>query len=113
VNVGVAVGAFLTHVAEDRLDVALRAGHGLMHAAEWVPRLVMIKLRDAADRSPPTEGVAILAGDIQRAMRAAGVGVTLRLRPCGRAGGQKQRRHHHNDQNRRTQHAPSNHGFPK
>ena len=31
VDVGVAVGALLTHVCEYRLDVALRAGHSLMH----------------------------------------------------------------------------------
>lgn len=32
-NVGMAVMATLAHIGEHRLDVALRAGYGLMHAA--------------------------------------------------------------------------------
>lgn len=93
VNVGMAIGAFLTHIGKDRFDVALRASHSLMHAAERVPRLAMIKLRNVADGFPSTEGVAILAGDIQRAMRAARIGVDLRLRSGGRAGGEAQQQH--------------------
>jgi len=93
VNVGMAIGTFLAHVSEDWLDVALSASHALMHAAQRVPRLAMIKLRNVADWFPSTEGVAILAGDIQRAVGAARVGVDLRLRPGGRVGGEEQQRH--------------------
>src|SRR5271165_4619467 len=94
VNIGVAVGASLTYVGEDRLDVALGASYTLVHAAERVPRLAVIKLRDVADWFPCAEGVAILAGDIQRAMRTARVGVVLRLSHRGGTGGEKQQRQH-------------------
>lgn len=64
VDVGMAVSAPLSNVGEDRLDVALRASHVLMHAAQRITRLTVIKLRNVADRLPSTKGVAILAGDI-------------------------------------------------
>jgi len=98
VNVSVAIGASLAHVGEDRLDVALRASNSLMHAAEWVPRLAVIKLRNVADRFPSAEGVAILARDIQWAMRAARIGVALRLRISGNCGCEQQQRRDQIDQ---------------
>ena len=98
VNVGVAVRASLTYVGEDRLDVALGASHTLVHAAERVSRLAVIKLRDVADWFPSTQSVAILAGDIQRAMRAPCVGSALRLRASGNSGCEQQHRHHQIDQ---------------
>jgi hypothetical protein len=51
-NIGVAVGASLTHVSKNRLDVALGARHILVHAAKRISRLIVIKLRDVADRFP-------------------------------------------------------------
>jgi hypothetical protein len=113
VNVGMTVSAFLSHVGEDRLEVALGARHVLMHAAERVARLTVIKLRDVANRFPPTERVTILAGNIQRAMRAASVAVDLRLGHCGGTSGQQEERQRKADQNRPAQYGSSNHGFPE
>ena len=64
VDVGMAVGAFLTDVGEDWFDVALGAGDALVHATERIAGLAMIKLGDVADRFPSTLSVAILAWDI-------------------------------------------------
>jgi len=97
-NVGVAVGAFLTHVGKDRLDVALGTSHVLVHAAKRVSCLIVIKFRNVADRFPATKGVAILARDIQRAMRAARAGRSLPLRDSGNCGGEQQQRHDQIDQ---------------
>jgi hypothetical protein len=96
VNIGMAIGASLTHVGEDRLDMALRASHTLVHAAERVPRLAVIKLRNVADRFPSTKGMAILARDVQWAMRAARIGVVLR--DSGNCGCEQQQRHDQIDQ---------------
>lgn len=52
VNVGVAVLATLPHVGEHRLDVALRAGHRLVHATQRILRLIVVKLRNGANRMP-------------------------------------------------------------
>jgi len=97
-NVGMAVGASLTHVGKNRLDVTLGASHVLVHAAKRISRLIMIKLRDIADRFPATKGVAILARDIQRAMRAARTGRGLPLRGSGNCGSEQQQRHDQIDQ---------------
>ena len=72
VNVGVAVGTLRAHVAEHQLRVARHACHFLVHAAQGIFRLVVIKLRDAADRLPSTKRVTVLTRDIQRSMRTSG-----------------------------------------
>jgi len=113
VNVGMTVGAFLADVGEDRLNVALSASDVLMHAAERVAGLAVIKLGNVADGFPSTLCVAILTGDIQRAMRAPRAGVDLRLRSRGGTGAQEQQRQHQSGQNRRTQYGPSKHIFPE
>jgi len=97
-NVGMAVGASLTHVGKNRFDVTLGASHVLVHATKRISRLIMIKLRDIADRFPATKGVAILARDIQRAMRAARTGRGLPLRGSGNCGSEQQQRHDQIDQ---------------
>lgn len=84
VNVGVAVSASLSHIGENPFEMALGASHTLVHAAERIPRLAVIKLRNVPDRLPSTQRVAILAGDIQGAVRAARVG-SGRLRISGNA----------------------------
>jgi len=48
VDIGVAVGAFLAHVCEHRLGVALRATDPLVHAAQRKAGLVVVKLRNIA-----------------------------------------------------------------
>lgn len=97
-NVGMAVGASLTHVSKDRLDVALGTSHVLVHSPERISCLIVIKFRNVADRLPSAEGMAILAGNIQRAMRAARTGRSLPLRGSGNSGGEQQQRHDQIDQ---------------
>ena len=48
----------------------------------------MVEFRDVADRLPAAEGMAILAGDVQVAVRAASVGGGLRI--PGHAGKKQQ-----------------------
>ena len=90
VDVGVAVGALLSHIRENRLDVALRAGHSLMHSPQWIASLVMVELGYAADRLPSAQGVAVLARSIQGAVRTTAVGIGLRLCPSRHDGDKKQ-----------------------
>jgi len=105
VNVGVAVGAFAAHIGKNRLDMALRARDSLVHAAQRVTRLAVVELGNIADRFPSAEGVAVLAGNVQIAVRAARVGIDLQLRPPGEAGGKEQERHNQIDDNSRKQHS--------
>jgi len=74
VNVGVAILATLSDVGEDHLHVTLRARDRSVHAAQGISCLIVIELRDGADRLPGCRGVAVLTGNVQipvRAMRAA------------------------------------------
>ena len=80
VNVGMAVGAFLTDVRENWLQVALCAHYALVHAAQRIARLRVIKLGDIADRFPSSLGMTILTGNIQRPVWASRVAASLRLR---------------------------------
>lgn len=70
-DVGVAVAAFPSHIAEHRFQVALRTRNRLVHATKWVAGLVVIELGYLADRFPSAGGVAVLTGDVQRSVRAA------------------------------------------
>jgi len=75
VNVRVAVLATLSDIAEHWLNVALGAGHRRVHAAQRVLRLIVIEFGNRSDRFPRTCRVAVLARDVQiavRAMRATG-----------------------------------------
>lgn len=72
VNIGVAIRALRAYICEHRLGVALRAGDALMHPAQGKTGLVVVEFRDTSNRFPPALGVAILAGNIQRSVRAAG-----------------------------------------
>lgn len=102
-DVGVAVGALLTHVCEYRLDVALGAGHSLMHTPQWITSLVMVELGHAADRLPSAQGVAILAGNIKGAVGATGVCIGLRLSPSGQDRDQQHQRDKQVSPHRRSQ----------
>lgn len=82
VDVGVAIGAAGAGVGEYRLGVTLGAGYALVHASQWEPGLVVIKLREGPDGFPAIRRMTILAGDGQRAMRTAASGVNLRLPAC-------------------------------
>jgi len=78
-NVGVAVRAILPDIGKDRFDVALRAGNFFVHAAKGISRGVVIELRNRANRNPACAGVAVLARNRKRAVRAP-CGLLLRVR---------------------------------
>jgi|SRR5579871_301531 len=71
-NVSVAVRALGAGLRKNQVRVALAAGYALVHAAQGKTRFVVVKFRYAADRLPGGEGVAVLAGEIQVAVGAAG-----------------------------------------
>ena len=71
-NVGVAIGAILSDIGEDRLDVARDALHVFVHATQGIVGLVVIEFRNGADGSPTGGGVTVLAGDRQRTVRITG-----------------------------------------
>ncbi len=92
VNVRVAVLASLSDIGEHRLDVALDAGHRLVHAAQRISRLIVIEFGDRADGFPSGGSVAVLTGHVQisvRTMRSSG---SLRLR-ASRDSGKRQQQH--------------------
>lgn len=92
VNIRVAVLASLSDVGEHRLDVTLDAGDGLVHAAQRVSRLVVVKFRNRADGFPPGRRVTVLTRDVQVAMRTVRSSGGLRLR-ASRHSGKCQQQH--------------------
>jgi len=75
-DIGVAVGAFRARVREHQIAVALPAADSFVHAAQGELGLIVVKLRNVADGLPGRESVAVLAGEIQIAVRAARGGVS-------------------------------------
>jgi len=69
VNIGVTVLAALTDVGENHLHVTLDASDAGVHTAQRIARLVVVELRNCADRLPAIRGVAVLARDGQIAVR--------------------------------------------
>lgn len=69
-DVGVAVLASLSHVGESRFDVALDAVYRPVHATQRIAGLIVIEFRNGANRLPGIGGMAVLARDIQVAVRA-------------------------------------------
>jgi len=84
-EVRVAIRAVLADVRENRFHVAARARNLLMHAAQRISRRVVIKFGDRADRCPACSCVAVLAWNIERAMRTL-LWLSLR-RECGQSSG--------------------------
>lgn len=74
-NVGVAIGAVGTYVFEDEAGVALGAANLLVHAAEGVPGGVMVELGNRTNGLPTGIGVAVLAGNGQRAVGIGHLGL--------------------------------------
>ena len=70
-NIGVAIGAVRANLSENQACVTLPALNLFVQTTQWVARLVVVKLRNAADGLPTRKRVAVLAGDCQRAVRAA------------------------------------------
>ena len=83
VDVGVTIGAVRPRIAEHRFGMALRARNSLMQATQRIASVVVIKLRDSADRFPTHRGMAVLAGDRQIAVRTPGNRI-LRLAAAAR-----------------------------
>jgi len=70
-NVGVAIGAILSHIGKDRLYVTLDARHFFMHATERIVRLIVIELRDCPNRAPAHRRVTVFARNSERPVRAS------------------------------------------
>ncbi len=79
VDVGVAVGALISHIGKNRLGMALGAGYRLVHAPQRKAGLVVVELRHSADWLPTNRRMAVLARNVQAAVRAARADVRLRL----------------------------------
>ena len=62
--------------------MALRTDDRHVHSPQRVARLVMIKFRNGANRPPGIRRVAVLAGDVQVAVRTVRAAGRLRLRPA-------------------------------
>lgn len=73
VDVGVAVSALGADITEHHLGVAVHAIDALVHPAQRKLGLIVIEFRDGSDRLPTVSRVAVLACDVQRAVRAASV----------------------------------------
>lgn len=74
VDVSVAVRTPGADIAEDHLRVAVHAIDTFVHATERKLRLgIVVEFRDGANRLPAVNGVAVLARDIQVAVRAASI----------------------------------------
>ena len=85
VNIGMAIGTSCSGIGKNRFDMALRTRHRFVPSAQRELGKVVIELRFRANWLPTHGGVAVLACDIQRAVRATAVGVGLRLSGSYRA----------------------------
>ena len=104
VNVGMAVGAFVTHIGKDRLGMTAGAGHTLMHATQGITGTVVIKFRDCADGFPADRGMTILTRQVQISVRAASLGIALVLSDGRHPAGQQRKQE--SCQNRREHCVP-------
>lgn len=84
VYICVTIRAVFPHIREHRLQMASCAGNFFMHPTQRIPRGVMIEFGDGPNRGPTRAGVAILAGNVQYAVRTP-AGLPLRIyHACGR-----------------------------
>jgi hypothetical protein len=60
-KIGVAVSARCAYVSEDKAGMTLTAANVHVHASQWIPGLVVLKLGHATDRLPSGKRMAILA----------------------------------------------------
>jgi len=94
VNVSVAIGALIADVREHHLCVTVYAVDAFVQAAQGELGLVMVELRHRSDRLPSVHGMAVLASDIQVAVRAASL--LCRLRRSSARNGRRQQQPHNN-----------------
>lgn len=71
VNISVAVSTLVSYVAEHGIAVTLHTRDVPVHASQRIACAVVVELGDATDRLPTGKCVAVLAGDVQVAMRTA------------------------------------------
>lgn len=74
VHVGMTVFAMFANVGKHWFDMALRAFHLFVHAAQWIAGFVVVKLGIWPDRLPSRGSVAIFARDLE-----ASVGTSSRF----------------------------------
>jgi hypothetical protein len=85
VYVSVTILTILSGIREHGFDMALRALYFFVHSAKRILCLVVIELRDWADRAPSCGGVTILTRYGQRFMRTArSFFLRFCVRGCGR-----------------------------
>jgi len=60
-----------------------------VHATQGISRLIVIELRDRANRPPRVRGMAVLTGNVQISVRSVGAFVRLRVRSSGHFGKQQ------------------------
>lgn len=78
VKISVTIGAIPADVGEDRLDVALCAVHFFVHAPQGIAGLVVVEFWNCTNRIPAGRGVAVFAGNGERAMGIS-LGFLLRI----------------------------------
>jgi len=93
VNIGVAVLAALPDVGENHLHVTLDASDTGVHTAQRIARLVVVELRNCADRLPAIRGVTVLARNDQIAVWTTRAFGGLR----SSASRERGKREHHNE----------------
>ena len=78
VNVGMAILAVFSDVGENGPGVALGTRNRLVQATQRILRLIVIEFRNRANRPPRIGCVAILAGNVEIAMRTVRPSSSLR-----------------------------------
>ena len=71
VNVRMAIRAFLSHVCENELHVALRAQYFFVHSTQGIVGLIVAEFRNAPNGFPTKGRMAVFAGDSERAVGIA------------------------------------------
>ena len=69
VNIRVAILALVAYIIKYELDVACRAGHAHVHAAQRILGLIVIEFRNCANGLPTLGRMAVGAGDTEAAVR--------------------------------------------
>lgn len=90
VDIRVAIGALVAYILKYRFDVALGARNSLMQPTQRVPGLIVVEFWCVSNRLPSAQGMAVLTGDIEGAVRTSAIGVGLRLPSRRRGADEKQ-----------------------
>ncbi len=84
VDVGMAIGALVPHVAEHGLHVALRASDTLVQSTQGIARLIVVEFRSITNRFPSTQRVAVLTRNVKRTVGTTRSSTRLRRSREGR-----------------------------